>query len=468
MLFLLINPPFQIPDEPNHFYRAYQISDGRCTAIKKLPPTRDPTTVSELNRAGEKIRTLIGKGEVEAALGLFYSLDMGGIGGFLPESLATTSGLFLRLIHPENKQRMTDIFPILKLSLDRKKTVFLHFPNTSVYSPVPYLPQALGIAVGKAFDWSPLVLMYLGRACNLFVWILLVYFSIKITPVCKWLFTLLALMPMSLYEAASLAADGVTNGLAFLLIALLIRSALDNRFQTPNIYALFGISATLALSKQAYFLLPLLFLMIPVKKIGSRVKFISVFFALIAVNIMVVIAWTLKADIYKDIYDIYGFLVPTFSAEKQTAFVLSNPLQYCRTITSSFIQNGRYYLDTFIGLDLNEFLRISYIGFLFAAVSSEKIEISAKNRFIIFSALFSGIAIFVTMAYIGWTPVGEKTVWGIQGRYFIPLSPLFFLLFCRRRCLFVIKEKKAALTVIIFSLLMLSYSLNASYQRYYF
>jgi hypothetical protein len=27
-LYLLITPPFQVPDEPNHFFRCYQISEG--------------------------------------------------------------------------------------------------------------------------------------------------------------------------------------------------------------------------------------------------------------------------------------------------------------------------------------------------------------------------------------------------------------------------------------------------------
>ena len=34
-LFALITPPFQVPDEFQHFYRAYQVSEGRLTAYRQ-------------------------------------------------------------------------------------------------------------------------------------------------------------------------------------------------------------------------------------------------------------------------------------------------------------------------------------------------------------------------------------------------------------------------------------------------
>src|SRR5438034_2263054 len=32
LLLLVLTPPFQVPDEPSHFYRAYAISEGHFTA----------------------------------------------------------------------------------------------------------------------------------------------------------------------------------------------------------------------------------------------------------------------------------------------------------------------------------------------------------------------------------------------------------------------------------------------------
>src|SRR4051812_39190254 len=34
LLFIIINPPFQVPDEPHHFYKAWQISEGQFISLK--------------------------------------------------------------------------------------------------------------------------------------------------------------------------------------------------------------------------------------------------------------------------------------------------------------------------------------------------------------------------------------------------------------------------------------------------
>jgi hypothetical protein len=31
LLYAVVTPPFQVPDEPNHFYRAYQVSSGEVS-----------------------------------------------------------------------------------------------------------------------------------------------------------------------------------------------------------------------------------------------------------------------------------------------------------------------------------------------------------------------------------------------------------------------------------------------------
>lgn len=436
ILFLLITPPFQVPDEPNHFYRAYQMSEGRLIAVKQ-----------------------------------------NGIGGLLPKSLSATTEVFNRLAyHPENKQNVKDIFSLLTPSLDRKDEIFTHFPNTALYSPIPYLPQAFGIALGKIPHSSPLVLMYLGRIINLSVWIFLVYLAIKVTPICKWLFFLLALMPMSLFQAASLSPDSFTNGISFLLISVFLGTAYDNT-EGPKInsVAIFAVSLLLSLSKQAYFLMPLLFLLISVEKVGTKRKFYTIFFLLFLLDVGAILFWTLVADIYKDIYILYNSVIPTLSAEKQTLYILSHPLEYCGTVAMTFIQNGILYMDSLVGqlgwfdTGLPEPFRISYIVMLFFAVLSESREdiiISLKQRSIICVTLLLSILLVSTLAFIGWAPVGSKTI-NIQGRYFIPLSPLFFLLFYNRKISRNLHSSGAHLAIACYALFSLTYTAYVIIKRYY-
>lgn len=470
IFFLLIDPPFLVPDEPNHFYRAYQISEGRFSAVKELPAIYGPEQIAERDNAGREIRAHFFKGEIEEALQEFYDLKgIGGIGGFLPRSLTTTVNSFLPLLHPGNKQNMRELWPLFKMPLNPDDRIFVHFPNTAVYSPVPYLPQAIGIAAGKAFSSSPLLLMYLGRLFNLLAWAALVYFAVLITPVCKWLFVLLALMPCSLYEAASLSADSLTIGLSFLLIALFIRTAFSQSEADVNLFLLFLASLALALSKQAYFLLPLIFLLIPIRKIGSKIKYYTLFFLLNFLNIAAIMLWTAKADIYRDVYTVYGFLVPDFSAQKQVLFILSQPLQYISILGRTLIQNCRIFIDSFFGYQ-SEFLKIVHIlmlFFVFLSEISEGVAISAMQRIVIFAALSLGTLSVITLAYVGWTPVGDKIVSGIQGRYFIPLSPLVFLLFHRSKPILSVRSNGVALSIISFSFIGMSHTLYANFKQFY-
>lgn len=313
VLFLAVIPPFKVPDEPNHFLRAIQISGGNLYSQK-----------------GQK-----------------------GIGGLIPESIISTITVFDGFpYHEEKEQKTENIFSLLRLPLEKEKRVFADFPNTSLYSPVPYLPQVLGITVGTLFNFSPLALMYAGRVSNLAAWIFLVYFAIKLAPLQKWLFFLLALTPMSLYQAASLSADSFTNGLSFILIALFLRYAIDRRrnIESPGLAMLFALSILLSLSKQAYFTLSFLFLLIPSDKTDSKIKYFAIFAAFILSNLAAVLLWSLSVrDLYESIYVFYSKLLPDVSPSGQIRFILYQPLEYSMVLVRTMSNNAKSFSEQFIG-----------------------------------------------------------------------------------------------------------------------
>jgi uncharacterized membrane protein len=52
-----------------------------------------------------------------------------------------------------------------------------------------------------------------------------------------------------------------------------------------------------------------------------------------------------------------------------------------------------------------------------------------KDRIGIFFVFLVGVILISTSQYLSWTPLKAGTIEGLQGRYFIPISPLFVLLF---------------------------------------
>jgi hypothetical protein len=165
---------------------------------------------------------------------------------------------------------------------------------------IPYIPQSISIAIAKMFFRSPLALFYLARLGNLLTLLLLIYFAIKITPVGNWVFFLLGLMPMTLFQAASSSYDGLLIALSMLLIALFLRYALDDEknLGTRDLLLLFGISILLALCKPPYYLLIVCFLFIPVRKIGSRVKYYAIFLALICSVVIATQSWSVSRSVF--------------------------------------------------------------------------------------------------------------------------------------------------------------------------
>jgi len=443
--FAIITPPFQAADEYLHFYRAFQISEGQWIAQQQSGDCYG------YSRYFEKETCL---------------------GGKLPKSLLTTvresSSLDLRF-HPERKQNINDIIAVSKLPLNSRDRIFIKFNTTGLHAPIPYLPQAIGIAIGKTLNLSPLIIFYLGRFSNLSIWLILSGLALKITPLGKLLFLLLLLTPMSLFQSSSLSADALTNGIAFLWIAIVLRLSLD-RYISISAKYIIGLSILailLCLSKLAYFPLLLLLFLIPVEKFKSFKRY---FLAIALIGI----ASALSMLIWYSIVDrIYVPLSAGILPDRQITFILDRPLEFIAIIRQTFLQEGINYLHQFIGVlgwidtPLPRLFIVSYFIVLsIVALGDDRpsIEISSKYKLGIGTVVVVGTFVLSSLAYL-WNPIGAKIVGGLQGRYFIPFSPLFFLLFYN----FHFQFKPSILQRIVFFYLIFSctLSLAVTIKRYY-
>ena len=421
LIFLFITPPFQAEAEYQHFYRSFQISKGEIIAKKQITDcyghqfeTSLPTTLC--------------------------------VGGMLPKSVVKTAKKTAQLqleYHPERKQKISNILAQLNIPLNPQNRVFIRFPNSAIYSPISYLPQAIGITLGRLFNFPPVLLLYFGRITNLIIWIICIYFAIKITPLGKtWLF-LLALMPMSLFQAASLSADAITNGLSFLLISLILNLALnpEKTIQKNDIFLLTTISILLSLSKLgSYFPLLFLFLLIPIKKFPTAKKYWLTIITILLLNTGLILLWY---SLVKDLnVSSLNLRVANVSTTGQLAYILNHPLQYLQINFRTFFTYGKEYLEQFIG-------RLGWIdtalpkphlltyGILLIATATNSsrpnIRITLTQKILLIIILISNSIFIATMLYLSWMPVGAQIIQGIQGRYFIPLAPLFLLLFYNQK-----------------------------------
>lgn len=435
LLFVFVTPPALVGDEPNHFFRAYQISDG--------------------NIIGEK------RGDLS--------------GGWIPKSVLYTNRKLVGDIEMNQDVKFdTNLFSeFISFPLNDEDKVFERFPNTVVYTPIPYVPQVAGILIGKIFNASPLLMIYLARIFNLLFFSGLAFFAIRKTPIHKWVFCLLCLTPTNVFQVASASVDAVTYGICFLAIAYFLFYAFkEGELNNADILKLFALSLLAVLSKNAYIFLPVLFLIIPRRKFSSNRNYLLTFAALLLICIGSLALWSY---LIKPIYLPYRIDMPMFP-EEQAKFVLSQPFNFIKMATSDYIFHSKYYFKTFFGqltwLDL--YVPIFLSAFVASVASGTALldkneKIIVPNSFkIIFSLIAVATAFLISaLLYITWTPLHSNDIEGIQGRYFIPVSPLMFLLFYNKRVKWVGFEKYAHIIVYATVIISLIITLNTIINRYY-
>jgi uncharacterized membrane protein len=397
---------FMAPDESVHFYRAYQVSQGHMVSESRNGVT----------------------------------------GGLIPE----------KIVQDVEHNFSTEVrlggdppLPRLQYFIDRsdQNEVFTKFPSSALYSPVAYIPQAVGIAVGKAIHPSTGVMMVMGRLFNLAAFVLLVYVAIRIARQGKWVYVVAGLFPMAIQQASSLSSDVMTTGLVFVFLALVHRCFTQVTHLKKWQYVLFvSLAIGIAMTKQTnvVLLLPILFL--PKRLFGSiwhKLRFIA---AVGGAAVIAALAWyaVLKFGHYN--LQISG--EPGVDQAGQIAYLVSHPLNFLFTFFSTYIYEG------FRGMISTDFYWISAYGvfswisyklplsliivgyiMLFVALLNRDGEHVADQKklgrlvLIQFATIVLAFVAIALALYLTWTPVAKPQVWGIQGRYFIALIPLLIPLF---------------------------------------
>lgn len=438
LIFIIIIPPFQVPDEPNHFYRAYQVSEGQLIAQKK--------------------------GQIT--------------GGVIPVSLVKAVNDLNGGVrfHSNVKQDVQLVFQAFSDLLLKDDVEFVAFPNTAILAPIAYFPQAVGLMVGKLFNLSPVALLYLGRLFNLLFYIFIIAITIKTVPIFKNIIFLLAFLPMSIHLAASVSADAATISVSFFVTALILNIAInpDANLSKKNIFLLFVFSFLLSFCKSTYFVLVFLFFIIPQSKAHSRVGYYLTAFLLVGVSTAATFFW---GGIVETIYTPMltdGNLFPTIAAAK--SFIFLYPLQYIIIIINSIAHYLPITIEGFIGIlgwldtHLPLFLIIIYFLVLLGAAiidSDKKMYLRLQQKMIISLVAFIGCLLVITSQFFIWTSMGSLIIGGFQGRYLIPFGPLFFLLF--HSSAFSVKNysRIASIYFVSFSIFSLVVTLYTVTVRFY-
>ena len=339
LVLVFVNGPFEAPDEPAHFFRAYQISEGRFFS-ERID-----------NKAGER----------------------------LPASIPNTTHTFKKFSSSsKTKVNKELLISALKAPLHEQERIFVSFPNTVINFPLCYFPQAIGIYAARLVGLSPLKMMYAGRMMSLFCWIILIYIAIMLTPVFKWVMVLAGLMPMNLYLSASLSADTMINACAVLFIGLV----LNERFMEKGLMTMgkrvgIGVVAiALSVLKLVYAPIVALIFMVPQSSFGSNRKRVVYVVSVLGLSLLAVILCGF--EIRRVYVPLNGSNMPL-----QLAGIFADPWKFLSLLANSIQEQWKSYFYSFIGVLgwLDTWLpRWIYVTYFPVIVAAALLEPPYKNR----------------------------------------------------------------------------------------
>ena len=386
---VFIVPPLQVPDEGDHWFRASAIADGQFTAdaegMLTLPGGFEPLVV-------------LYTGIVSDAQPLPVSLDgQAGFSGY--------EALF-------NGPRVDSVEPLAPVKV---------VSRVRNYSPLGYLPQAAGIGIGRLLGAQPLTCFYLARLANLLVAVALLFAAIRLAPFGKHLFAFVALLPMTMFELASVSCDALTIAGALLFIALALKASTRATLRTVDLVLLVSAATVLLNVKPGYWALVVLVLLVRPEQLGGRWRY-----------------WTMAVGCGIAVLALAAIVLVSTSSETLVAMgrspfdqvlsVAEHPLDFLGLVLASTTHDGlRWALEgigvlgwALIPMSPALYLAIVLGGFGFLARVHDGLNPPRRERLLL---ALAGLLVFLTIALLldGYdirTTVGLLL---IQGRYLGPV-----------------------------------------------
>lgn len=375
LFYMILIPIGRIPDEENHAKRAYEISEGHIISSRNS----DNVGGQVLNKKLAEINKYIDYKSYKEAF------------------------------KPDKK-------------IEKK---FLTFPNTSLYSFINYVPQSLGILMGKLLHLPLIFQLYLARIANFIVWILLMYLALKLIPYKKICVFSFLFIPIMLQEAVSLSADALTNGISFFLIsyALYLKEKKDNINKKDTIIMALS-TIVLAMCKIVYLPLCLIVFIIPYNKFYTKKKKYIKIGLLASIVVLLSLIWLKISSSY-----LVEYYNPGVDSPMQVSYILHNPISYIVYCFNTLYELFDLWVYQLLGgslcwLDVQLscfYIYIMIFLFIYILLFDGSKKISGKDKFLSGIIIFGTIMLIFTSLYVQWTPVANRIIEGIQGRYYIPL-----------------------------------------------
>lgn len=316
------------------------------------------------------------------------------------------------------------------VNINKESTDIYEFSGASLYSPISYLPQAIGIKVTGWVTQKVYKIYKGGRAANALISLVISILALYFMPFGRKIMFTIMLMPMTMQEMVSMAPDSLVNSLSMLWIAYILNLAYTDRKITRKTIAIIAtMGITLAMLKIIYIVLLLTLLILPSEKFPNKRHYFYTG-GLIAISALILnLIWLKISSQFLIEYN------PGVNSSSQIMNILTSPFNYFSTIIYTTMTYAEFYVKSGTGTCLGwlNMMTSPYVWIsILLALTYETLRcnetpanIKTKDIVLLFTCCFTCILLIYTSLYVQWTPVNNNIVNGVQGRYFLPLLLYF-------------------------------------------
>ena len=420
----MLTPPFQSPDEPVHLSRAYSVATGQI--ILKGGQVDIDKNLVQFKNLNENIR---------------FHYD---------QKRTKEQEIQLRSIKWSNENMSEGI------------------AGSAVYLPILYVPQGIGLLLGKLFNLSIYHSYELAKLFSLISCIFLIWISSKFYPIPALAYIFIA-MPMSIFQISSSSPDGLSFSISFLIGSILIKILENKVFDKKLIYILaISLVSLVTIRINLFPIFLLIFLIFIQSKEVNENKGMFV----ILLSFLLSLGWIILA--YKTIMiDSNGsgnFNQSGMTATDKILYFLSHKKEFFMFFVNTFLNEKEmsWQYKHFIGVlgwsdtHLEKWMYY-YLTIIIFIISALTIKLNRICKDIFPFVIFFIVILFTFfILLVTWTDLSSPIILGVQGRYFIPFAIILAYLS------FIAKRNNALNYLILLFLISSSlFTINSLIYRYY-
>lgn len=391
-------PPLRGPDETAHFLRAYGVAAGDI-----VPSIRDA---------------------------------QGRMGIFLPPRLYAGFNYFEDVRIKEKGLEWKGYAPVFQAYFSRQPTnpgadpIFVLYAGSEGYSPVAYLPQVAAGIIARALDLDFLATSYLMRFAGLIVLTAAIAYAISIVPQLAWALVAIAMLPAALYGRSVINPGGAALAAAMVVSALWLRGSMLSHTQITGRQSFWMMLNALTKPPNLAFILLELLGTPPTTRRWYR---ILATLPAIVVALLWIACSGADTAVWRMV-EITGQEAVAFDPTFKIHYLLHHPLHFPAAVIASLEEKNLGELwrqligvlglfDTTLQSWAYPTLTALLLGTFLTTLRTDS---GARRRIAIaagMTALTYAVGLYL-ICYLVFTPHDADSVWGVQGRYFVPVLPL--------------------------------------------